>query len=161
MNARHHLERSQHVPRGREEVFAFFSDARNLSLLTPPYLRLEILTPSPITMRAGTRIEYTLRLFGLPMRWRTRIDAWRPGEAFVDVQEAGPYAFWRHTHRFEPTAEGTRIVDVVEYTLPFGFLGRMTRALLVGRVLEGIFDYRGAMIRERFGAAPAQPATAR
>lgn len=158
MHARHRLVRNQIVPRGPEEVFAFFSDAHNLRALTPPYLRLEILTPSPITMRAGTRIDYTLRLFGVPMRWRTRIDAWRPGACFVDLQESGPYAFWRHTHRFEPTREGTRIVDVVEYALPLGLLGRVTHALVVGRVLKRIFDFRVAAIRDRFGAAPELPA---
>jgi ligand-binding SRPBCC domain-containing protein len=139
-------------------VFAFFADAHNLEQLTPTFLRLEILTAPPIEMRTGTRITYALRLFGLPLRWRTRIDEWRPGEGFVDVQESGPYAYWRHTHRFEPAEQGARIVDDVEYTLPFGPLGRLAHALVVRHVLRRIFDFRAEAIRSRYGDVPASPA---
>jgi len=34
----HHLGREQLVPRPLEEVFAFFADAANLELITPPWL---------------------------------------------------------------------------------------------------------------------------
>lgn len=161
MKGRHRLVRSQRVAHPPHEVFSFFSDAHNLGVITPTFLRLDILTPPPIEMREGTRIEYALRLFGLPVRWRTRIDAWRPDEGFVDVQESGPYAYWRHTHRFEPVGTGTRIVDVVEYALPFGWLGRIVHALVVRRVLRRIFDVRAAAIQARYGEAPARPDVSR
>ena len=89
------------LPRPVEEVFAFFSDARNLEAITPPFLRFRILTPMPIEMRAGTRIEYALSLYRVPIRWRTRITRWEPGVCFIDEQEAGAYAYWRHLHEFE------------------------------------------------------------
>jgi len=71
MQRLHQLSRSQVVARPRAEVFAFFSDAANLEALTPPFLRFRILTPMPIEMRAGARIDYSLSLFGMPVRWRT------------------------------------------------------------------------------------------
>lgn len=151
MQGRHRLARHQWVPHPPRTVFAFFSDAHNLERLTPTFLRLDILTPPPIEMRSGARIEYAMRLFGLPVRWRTRIDEWRPGERFVDVQESGPYAYWRHTHRFDSVGGGTRLVDVVEYTLPFGVLGRLVHALVVQHLLRRIFDFRAAAIQRRYG----------
>jgi hypothetical protein len=30
-------------------------------------------------MRAGTRIDYALSLYGVPVRWRTLITRWEPG----------------------------------------------------------------------------------
>jgi ligand-binding SRPBCC domain-containing protein len=138
----HRLERTMRVARPPGEVFAFFADAANLEAITPSFLRFRILTPLPVEMRAGAIIEYALSLFGVPLRWRTRIAEWEPGVRFVDVQESGPYAVWRHTHAFAPDGDGTRVTDVVEYAVPMGPLGRVARALFVARALERIFDHR-------------------
>lgn len=152
----HRLERSQRIPRRREEVFAFFADAANLEAITPPFLRFRIVTPLPIEMRPGARIDYRLALFGVGFRWRTRITRWEPGVCFVDEQESGPYAIWKHTHRFADDGDGTVMTDVVEYALPLGPLGRLARRLLVRRTLDRIFDHRRDEIARRFAeAAPA------
>ena len=136
------LERTQLVERPLDEVFAFFADAANLEAITPAFLRFAIRSPLPIAMHEGARIEYTLRLFGLPLRWRTLISVWENGHRFVDEQESGPYALWRHTHTFESVESGTLVHDVVDYALPFGALGRLAHALFVGRTLDRIFAYR-------------------
>lgn len=149
----HVLEREQWIPASLETVSAFFADAGNLDVLTPPWLRFRILTPLPIEMRADARIEYRLRLAGVPVRWRTRIAKWEPPFAFVDVQERGPYALWEHTHRFQPLGDGVLMADVVRYALPWGPLGALAHVAGVKAALAAIFDYRFARIRERFGAA--------
>jgi ligand-binding SRPBCC domain-containing protein len=136
------LERSQLLPRPVEEVFAFFSDARNLEAITPPFLRFRILTPMPIEMRAGTRIDYALSLYRVPIRWRTRITRWEPGVCFIDEQEAGAYAYWRHLHEFEVRGSATLMRDIVDYSEPFGPLGRVAHRLFVRRTLDCIFDFR-------------------
>src|SRR5690606_32769046 len=107
------LERQQYIDRPRHEVFEYFSRAENLQVLTPSWLGFQILTPLPIEMEEGTRIDYRIRLLGVPMGWRTRILAWRPQEFFIDTQERGPYALWEHTHRFESLGNGTLMTDVV------------------------------------------------
>src|SRR5689334_16770332 len=108
---RHVLERAQRVPRPRDEVFAFFEDARNLEAITPAFLRFRVTTPGPIAMAPGARIEYRLSLFGVPFRWRTEIVEYEPGVRFVDVQRAGPYRLWRHLHAFEDAPGGTLVRD--------------------------------------------------
>lgn len=148
------LERAQLVERPIEDVFEFFSDAANLEVLTPAFLRFSILTPLPIAMREGARIEYALRLFGLPLRWRTVISAWESGRRFVDEQESGPYALWRHTHTFEAVDGGTLVRDVVDYALPFGAIGRLAHTLFVGRTLDRIFTYRQTAIARAFSGDP-------
>lgn len=136
------LERGQLLPQPIAEVFAFFSDAANLEAITPPFLHFRILTPMPIAMRAGTRIDYALSLYGVPVRWRTLITRWEPGACFVDEQESGPYALWRHTHEFEPRGRSTFMRDTVEYLEPLGLLGQLAHVMFVKRALERIFDFR-------------------
>jgi ligand-binding SRPBCC domain-containing protein len=149
----HRLEQSQWLARPVGEVFAFFSDAANLERMTPGFLNFRILTPLPIAMGVDTRIDYRIALFGIPMKWRTRITRWEPGRLFCDEQEAGPYALWRHTHSFEPQGTGTLMRDVVEYALPFGPLGKLAHGLFVERTVRQIFDFRKTAIVGAMGIA--------
>jgi ligand-binding SRPBCC domain-containing protein len=157
----HVLEREQWLPAEPDRVFAFFSDAANLEALTPGWLGFEILTPLPLAPRSGARIDYRLRLAGIPLRWRTRIAAWDPPHGFVDVQESGPFALWEHTHRLLPVGGGILMRDTVRHAPPLGPLGELAYALGVRAALAAIFDFRFARVRERFGAAEESPASPR
>ncbi len=141
------------LPVPRHELFPFFAEARNLETLTPPWLRFKVLTRAPIQMQAGTRINYQLRLHGLPLRWQSEITAWEPPHRFVDEQRRGPYRRWIHEHRFEEQAGGTRCVDHVRYTV---YGGSLIERLFIRRDLKRIFAFRQAKLRELFGEkAPA------
>ena len=130
-----------------DEVFPFFADPRNLEALTPPWLRFEIRTPSPIEMRAGTLIDYRLRVHGLPLRWRSEITAWDPPHLFVDEQRRGPYRFWRHEHRFAVDGAGTLVEDDVTYAV---LGGALFERLFVRRDLDRIFAFRREVLRTAF-----------
>jgi hypothetical protein len=145
------LEQEQWVRRSPAEIFPFFSDARNLEKITPPWLSFHVLSVSPEPIVAGTLIEYRLRMRGVPLRWTTKITEWNPPHSFVDIQLSGPYAQWIHTHRFEARDGGTRMTDHVAYALPLGLLGRVAHALLVERDVKNIFEYRRQKIEEMFG----------
>lgn len=121
-----------------KKTFAFFSDAANLEQLTPPWINFSIRTPLPVAMREGALIDYEIVLHGLPLPWRTRIDSWEPGVCFVDRQIAGPYRWWRHEHRFEAAAEGTRVIDEVEFVPRAAFV----TSALVRRDVGRIFAFR-------------------
>lgn len=141
------IETETFIPRPREEVFEFFSDARNLERITPPFLRFQIQTPLPIEMEEGRIIEYRLRLSGIPIGWKSEITRWEPPRCFVDTQLRGPYRQWVHEHRFEPGEGGTQMMDRVEYRLPFGWLGGIAHFLFVRRQVEAIFAHRAAVIK--------------
>jgi ligand-binding SRPBCC domain-containing protein len=147
----HILRREQRLPGEPGDVFAFFADAHNLEALTPPWLGFRVVTPRPVDMRPGALIEYRLGLHGIPLRWRTRIAVWDPPRRFVDVQIAGPYRLWHHTHDFEPDGTGgTLMRDTVRYALPFGPIGGLVHRLLVRRDLAAIFDFRRDAIPQSF-----------
>jgi|SaaInlStandDraft_1057018.scaffolds.fasta_scaffold36853_2 ligand-binding SRPBCC domain-containing protein len=136
------------LPAPIDEVFAFFSKAENLEAITPPWLHFQIVTPTPISMKAGALIDYRLRLRGLPIRWRTEISDWEPPFRFVDRQLRGPHKSWEHTHEFEETATGTTMRDKVEYSV---FGGAVVERLFVRSDLKKIFTYRNEQINIRLG----------
>jgi ligand-binding SRPBCC domain-containing protein len=144
------LERRQRIPAPPDEVFAFFGDPENLGRITPPWLRFIILTPPPIEIDKGALIDYSIRWGGLPVRWTTMITQYDSPHRFVDQQLSGPYSFWHHTHTFADRGGETEMGDTVLYSLPAGFLGRITHTLLVRRQLGEIFDYRARVIEEFF-----------
>jgi len=150
------LVRQQWVPQPIEKVFAFFANAANLQRLTPPWLRVQIVSPQPILMAVGTEIEYRVRWRGVPVRWLTEILEWQPPVRFVDLQLRGPYAYWHHTHMFETEGSGTCIRDVVRYRLPLGILGTAMHNLTVRRDLQAVFDYRERRVDEFFASNPLQ-----
>ncbi len=148
---RYVLEAHTRLAAPRPEVFRFFADAANLELLTPPALGFRIVTPRPIAMGEGTTIDYALALNGVPLRWRSLIERWEPGAAFVDAQLRGPYRAWWHEHAFVPDGDDTIMVDRVFYAPPLGPLGALAHDLIVRPNLERIFGFRRHAIRLRFG----------
>jgi ligand-binding SRPBCC domain-containing protein len=135
-----------------DEVFTFFAEARNLEIITPPWLSIEVLTPAPITMRAGALIDYRIRVHQVPIRWRTEITEWHPPHRFVDVQLRGPYTLWHHTHTFEERGGGTLCVDDVRYR-PRG--GVLINWLFVRRDVKSIFAFRDERLADIFRANSA------
>ena len=133
------LTASIHIRSPVDAVFEFFADASNLEVITPPWLGFRIDTPLPITMEAGIRIDYRLRLRSFPVRWQTEISDWNPPNMFIDRQRKGPYRLWEHTHRFEPYEDGTHVIDSVDYIVPGGC---PVERVFVRPQLRKIFAYR-------------------
>ena len=145
------LHREQWISRPIDEAFAFFADARNLEEITPSWLGFKIVSMNTDSIEEGTTILYRLRLHCMPLHWRTDICEWNPPHCFVDEQTKGPYKRWRHTHRFEAHGSRTKMIDEVQYSLPFGVLGRIVHAVKVRKDVSRIFDYRRLRIDALFG----------
>lgn len=137
----------QSLAADRDELFAFFSDAMNLERITPPWMSFHVVTPGPIEIEQGTRIDYKLRMRGVPLRWRSEITRWEPPHRFVDQQLFGPYRRWHHLHEFEEADGHTICRDEIHYAVPGGAL---VHRLLVKRDLQRIFAYRQTVLEELF-----------
>ena len=154
---RHRLVASQTIDRPLDEVFAFFAKPENLGRITPAAMGFEQVS-TDLEMRAGLDIVHRIRpLLGIPLLWRSRIEAYDPPNSFVDVQAKGPYRRWRHQHTFTAVPGGTRIDDQVDYELPLGPLGALAHRLFVrGQLLE-IFRYRAHAIEDVFARPAPNP----
>jgi len=138
------------IPYALEEVFDFFSKAENLNEITPPNLSFTILTPLPIHLKKGALIDYRIKLFGIPMKWKTEICNWNPPYEFTDKQLSGPYTTWIHTHRFEEKDGGVLMTDTIQYQSKGYFLAPILHWLFVDAQVKKIFDYREAKLLSLF-----------
>jgi len=148
------LQTSLWLAQPREQIFAFFSDPKNLENITPRWLRFEILSPTELAGGRGTRIDYRLRVRGLPIRWQSEITVWEPPARFVDQQTRGPYQVWIHEHTFSEHEGGTIAGDNVVYAVPGG---KLVQKLLVAPDLDRIFHYRHEVLRNIFNPKQLQP----
>lgn len=150
--SKHTLLRTQIIPGQLDSVFKFFENPNNLALITPRWLNFRVDSSTDEVVKQGTRIRYTIRWLGLPMRWESLIAKYEKDSEFTDQMLRGPYKSWYHTHSFTQVPEGVRMCDRVEYELPLGWLGSVAHALMVRRQLNAIFNYRTKRIAELLGA---------
>lgn len=128
----------------RHALWDFHRDPKMLERLTPPNKKVEV-RERPSRMGAESRVVLRVRQFGIAIDWVSRIEVWEPEARFVDVQVSGPFALWRHEHRFE---EG-RLIDTIDYEVPFARLGgRLVDAALIRPDLNRVFEYRHRITRQ-------------
>jgi len=140
------------LPISLEEAWAFFSNPKNLEVITPPWLQFRILELDTEEMYTGQLITYRIRLAPMVwVPWITEIKNVKDREQFTDEQRVGPYGFWHHTHGFEANDEGVKITDLVRYHVGWGPIGSIAEAIYVNKSVSSIFDYRRQILAERFG----------
>ena len=151
------LQAEQLLPVSIAEAWEFFSDPRNLSVITPPELGFRITSELPPSMYAGMIITYKVTpVARVPIDWVTEITHVEAPYRFVDEQRFGPYRFWHHQHLFREVPGGTEARDLIHYALPLatGPFGWLVNRMIVGRQLAHIFAFRRRVLEERFGRMP-------
>ena len=149
---KYQLYREQQLNCDQETAWKFFSSPNNLAKITPKDMGFTVLSnldDQPI--KVGMVIDYTVSpLFGIPLRWKTKIIQVDHLNSFTDFQEKGPYKLWHHHHQFIPNEKGILMKDTVDYELPFGILGRIVHSLIVKNKVKAIFDYRYQVLEKMF-----------
>lgn len=140
----------QWVDKPIEEVFEFFSDAKNLERITPDQLSFRIDSQSTDKIEEGTEFIYKLKIHGVPAKWKTVITNWNPPYEFVDYQQKGPYQVWFHSHLFIPYQNGTILVDEVKFILPFSFISNFLVGWFIKFDVKNIFKHRYQYIKDYY-----------
>ena len=146
------LEKSINLPITIEECWEFFSSPKNLKIITPNYMGFDIIDLENTKMYSGQIIKYNVTpLLGINMRWVTEISHVKENSFFVDEQRFGPYKFWHHKHIFEVIDGGIKVIDILDYALPFGIIGKIFEPFLIRPKIEEIFSFREKKLVEIFG----------
>ena len=141
---KHYLKFEEAIPASLDEVWNFFSDAKNLLVLTPKDMNMRVITELENTkLFEGMRIAYYVSpLFKIPVFWETEIIKVEEQHQFIDIQLKGPFKSWKHTHTFKKIGDEVKMIDEIEYELPFGFIGDLFHKPIVLRNLKSLFEYR-------------------
>ena len=146
------LSSKQKLPISVDEAWEFLSNPKNLKKITPNYMSFDIISGDDKPMYAGQIIQYIVTpVFGIKTNWVTEISHVVDKKYFVDEQRFGPYSMWHHKHFIKQIDGGVEMEDIIDYQVPFGFLGRMVHPILVKPKLTGIFNYRTQKLIELFG----------
>jgi ligand-binding SRPBCC domain-containing protein len=145
------FKQEQIISHPLSKLLPFFERPENLSKLTPNWLSFKIKTAFPLEMKEGAEFEYTIKLLGIPMNWKTRIVKYSPPFFFTDEQIKGPYKKWIHTHTFAEQDGGKVLMkDEVEYDLYGGFLKYIIYKIFVKHSIKKIFEFRRLAIKREF-----------
>jgi ligand-binding SRPBCC domain-containing protein len=101
-------------------------------------------TSGPIGL--GETVTWRARHLGRTWELTSKVTAFEPPTRFVDEQIAGPFASFRHEHRFEVMPGGTRMIDDWEHAAPYGILGRIVDRLVLGPLLGRLLASRNAAL---------------
>ena len=124
-----------------ESVFHYHDDTQNLLRITPPGIRVSFTTSGDKGL--GQVIHLKVRQFGIFVTsWHVRITEYQPPSLMVDEQIRGPFAYWKQTRKLRVVGGKTELTDIVDYSVPFGLLGKLATVLVVRRQIESMFAYR-------------------
>ncbi len=139
------LEFRTELPVPASEAFRWHARPGAFLRLSPPWGRVEVQEASG-GIEDGARLVMRVGTPPLSVRWVAVHRGYEEGRRFVDVQESGPFARWTHEHVFEESGPGrSRLLDRIDYALPFGRAGELFGDAFVRRSLSRLFRYRGAV----------------
>ena len=132
-------------------LFAWHTRPGAFERLTPPWEHLRIVSRHG-GISDGSRVTLELRRGPIKTRWEALHRDFIEGQQFTDVQVAGPFKRWEHTHRVEPVEGGrATLIDHVDYALPFGPLGAVAGGPIARRMMDRLFAFRHRRIASDLG----------
>lgn len=122
-----------------ERLFAFHERDDIFTLLLPPWQRVRVISRSG-GLQTGARVEFRLLFGPFYKTWVAFHTEYERNRLFTDVQEKGPFAYWRHQHIFQRDGAGSILRDQIEYSLPLSL--DPVLGWLIEKDLRRMFDYR-------------------
>ncbi|MFJ5700239.1 SRPBCC family protein [Arthrobacter sp. NPDC093139] len=138
---------------GKEELFdlARSIDAHKESMARSREQAVAGVTSGLISL--GEEVTWRAWHFGVPLRMTSRITEVQAPDYFVDEQVRGPFRSFRHVHEFSEDADGTVMLDRIEFAAPLGPLGRLVEKLVLTRYLRKLVEQRNRHLAAGAGTA--------
>lgn len=143
------FEKSVIINCSLRELFEFHTDVDNLIHLSKfRGMRVKLLKAN-LPIAKGSELLLKITDFGIyRTKWHLRVTSFTQPDSFSDEMIKGPFKTWKHTHKFEETGTACKMTDIIEYEMPFGFLGDIFQKLFFKRMLNDLFDFRHKLTKK-------------
>lgn len=99
-------------------------------------------------------VTWRARHLGVMQHLTSRITAFDRPRYFQDTMQRGAFRSFVHDHFFDRGEDRTRMLDVVAFAAPLGFIGRVAETLVLRRYLSRLLTQRAHAIRDVLESAP-------
>lgn len=79
---------------------------------------------------------------------RVKITDMQKPSRFVDEQAQGSFREMKHEHHFKPCENGTIMIDLFHFEMPYGTMGKWFNAFYLTRYLKHLLQQRNKVIKE-------------
>lgn len=125
-----------------EVVFDFHTDTRNLPIISPSWMKVDILKTTG--EGKGKMIELYITQFGLfKTKWVVEIAEYDRPIRITDIAHKGPFKRFRHQRDIKRISDTScELTDTFDYELPLGIIGKIGDAVMMKRFVEKMFRER-------------------
>ncbi len=153
------IKLSRVIQAPREKVFWLLCQPQQQGELLKPMIEVEVRS-SDGELARGAEIHLSMSRFGFSQLVRLRIEDILVGHRMTYRQTLGLFKEWVHTMQFEAIdAHQTRVIDTIDYELPFGLVGHLLSDLWVRADLEKLLDHRIQVARQLIGESASESAS--
>ena len=137
-----------------DKVWKFYTNIRHLEIITPTKIGLRLIFCSDEILKKDGLACFSGKLI-INAEWCSRITLFDKYE-YVDemIQHENrdpPFKIWKHRHTFKEIGyHKTKVIDKIQFELPYGFLGKMLESLVIIKI-GNIFKHRKQMTIEHLG----------
>jgi ligand-binding SRPBCC domain-containing protein len=79
---------------------------------------------------------------------RVKITEMKKHSHFTDEQLQGDFKTMKHEHHFKPCENGTILIDLFHYEIPYGFFGRLFNSMYLYKYMTNLLLQRNRTIKD-------------
>ena len=103
----------------------------------------------------GEQVTWEARHFGVRQRFTSKITAFDRPAYFQDSMVKGAFHSFVHDHHFEAVDGGTKMIDVLTFASPLGFIGAFVDRLVMSAYLRRMLTSRNDALKAALSQDPA------
>lgn len=97
----------------------------------------------------GETVTWHAKHFGFYLKHTSLITAFESPIYFVDEMTQGVFKSLHHTHIFKETDNGTEMIDIFKYEVPYGIFGKLFNYFILKSYLTKFLEERNKHIQQK------------